>query len=206
MHPKPVVPQLIFTTQRYSSSVLSLLLHLVSSFISDLLFFFSSLLLSCLVFSFLVFSLLFLSCLVSLSLSLSVSLCFSLSLSVSVFLCLSLCLSPCGVVCCGVVWCVWCPRVYVQKRLRVYVQNVPVCTGTTPACVTTCGRGAGTHGDVLNLHTEVFWTDTWERWRRGERGEGVHRQFCLPRKAHEEFSLGPTSSPKGTLGSYPFEI
>ena len=26
---------------------------------------------------------------------------------------------------------------------------------------------------------------------RGERGEGGHRQFCLPRKAHEEFSLGP---------------
>ena len=45
-------------------------------------------------------------------------------------------------------------RVYVQNVLRVYVQDVPVCTGTTPACVSTCGRGAGTHGDVLNAHTE----------------------------------------------------
>ena len=31
-----------------------------------------------------------------------------------------------------------------------------MCTGTTPACGNTCARGAGTHGDVLNLHTEVF--------------------------------------------------
>ena len=43
-----------------------------------------------------------------------------------------------------------------SKRPLVYVRNVPVCTGTTPACVTTCGRGAGAHGDVLNLHTEAF--------------------------------------------------
>ena len=40
-----------------------------------------------------------------------------------------------------------------QKRLRVYIQNVPVCTGTTRTCVSTCARGAGTHGDVLNGHT-----------------------------------------------------
>ena len=31
--------------------------------------------------------------------------------------------------------------------------NVPVCTGTTHTCVTTCGCGASRHGDVLNLHT-----------------------------------------------------
>ena len=38
---------------------------------------------------------------------------------------------------------------------RVYVQNVPVCTGITRTCVSTCGRGAGIHGDVLNVHTEA---------------------------------------------------
>ena len=48
------------------------------------------------------------------------------------------------------------PRVSVSKNLRVQIQSVPVCTGTTPACGNTCARGAGTHGDVLNLHTEVF--------------------------------------------------
>ena len=163
----------------FSSLVFNLLFHLHVSLLLSFIFSFlpfhrlvSSLLLSRLLFSCLVFSFLFFSCLVSsslflsslffsclvlslflcLPLSLSVSLCLSLFLSVSVSV--SLCLSPCGVVCCGVVWCVWCPRVYVQKRLRVYVQNVPVCTGTTRTCVTTCGRGAGTYGDVLNLHTK----------------------------------------------------
>ena len=39
---------------------------------------------------------------------------------------------------------------------RVYVQIVPVCTGTTPTCVYTCGRVAGAHGYVLNVHTFFF--------------------------------------------------
>ena len=103
-----------------SSCVLSLLLHLVSSFISDLLFFFSGLFLSCL--------------------SFSVSLCFCLSLS--------LCL------CLRVVWCV--ARLGTQKK----------------PCV------------------EVFWTDTRERGEREGRGGG-HRQFCLPRKAHEKVLTWP---------------
>ena len=47
-------------------------------------------------------------------------------------------------------------RVYVQNSLRVSIQNVPVCTGTTRTCVSTCARGAGTHGDVLNVHTGIF--------------------------------------------------
>ena len=42
------------------------------------------------------------------------------------------------------------------KRPRVHVQNVPVYAGITPASVTTCGRRAGTHGDVLNVHTGAF--------------------------------------------------
>ena len=40
-------------------------------------------------------------------------------------------------------------------------------------------RGASTHGDVLNVHTEALWMDT----RRGEgRGEGgsAHIEFSLP--------------------------
>ena len=44
------------------------------------------------------------------------------------------------------------PCVPSKRPLRVHIQNVPVCTGTTPASVTTCG----THGDVLNVHTGVF--------------------------------------------------
>ena len=70
---------------------------------------------------------------------------------VCVVLCVVLCCVVCGVVC--------------------DVQNVPVCVGNTSTCVTTCGRGAGTHGDVLNLHTEVFETDTRGR-EGGKEGEG----------------------------------
>ena len=40
-----------------------------------------------------------------------------------------------------------------SKRLRVYVQNVPVCTGNMPTCFFSCGHVAGTHGNVLNAHT-----------------------------------------------------
>ena len=39
---------------------------------------------------------------------------------------------------------------------RAYIQIVPVYAGTTRTCVSTCGRGAGTHGGVLNVHTVVF--------------------------------------------------
>ena len=44
----------------------------------------------------------------------------------------------------------------------VKIQNVTVCTGTTRTYVTTCARGAGTHGDVLNLDTgDVLKGHTW---------------------------------------------
>ena len=43
-----------------------------------------------------------------------------------------------------------------SKRPRVYVQNVPVHTGTTRTRFNICSRGAGIHGDVLNVHTEAF--------------------------------------------------
>ena len=47
-----------------------------------------------------------------------------------------------------------------------------MCTGTTRTCVTTCGRGVGTHRDVLNLHTEVSWTDTRGGGGGGRRERG----------------------------------
>ena len=59
----------------------------------------------------------------------------------------------CVCVCCGTLKKRGKNRVWIQKRLRVYIQNVPVCTRTTRTCVTTCRRDAGTHGDVLNAHT-----------------------------------------------------
>ena len=135
------------------------LFHLPSAsslfFFSLLFHLFSSLaLLSCLVFSFLVLSL---------------------------FLCLFLFLSPCCVMLCVSLWS-WC--VFgVLRHGEKNVKKKPVYTFKTPPCVhskrprvyrhhahmyETCGLAAGTHGNVLNVHTEAFWMDT----RRGGR-EGV---------------------------------
>ena len=131
------------------------------------------------------------------------------SLSVH-FLCLCLSVSVCWCLC--FVWCawfVWCVSVLCgvcgcgvvvvrglarRKNLRELIQNVPVCTGTTRTCVSTCGRGAGTHGDVLNLHTEVFWTDTrgrGGRGRRGGRGEGVTVSSAYQEKPTKSSHLAP---------------
>ena len=65
-----------------------------------------------------------------------------------------LCVRVCVCACCGTLKNVKKNRVWIQKRLRVCIQNVPVYAGTTRTCVSTRARGAGTHGDVLNLHTE----------------------------------------------------
>ena len=42
------------------------------------------------------------------------------------------------------------------QRLLVYIQHVPVCTGTMRTCWNTCALDAGIHGDVLNVHKEAF--------------------------------------------------
>ena len=86
--------------------------------------------------------------------------------------CTCTCTLCCGVVCsvggvwCGVVLCcsVWCgaawhaentsvcrfktPPCVRSRRLRVYRENARMCW--------TCGRFPGTHGGVLNAHTEAF--------------------------------------------------
>ena len=62
----------------------------------------------------------------------------------------------CVSVCCGTLKKREKNRVWIQTRLRVSIQNVPVYAGTTRTCVETCARGAGTHGDVLNVHTGTF--------------------------------------------------
>ena len=39
-----------------------------------------------------------------------------------------------------------------NTRPHMYVENVPVCTGTTRTCFNTCAHCAGIHGDVFNVH------------------------------------------------------
>ena len=74
-----------------------------------------------------------------------------------------------------------------SKRLRVYRQNARM--------LNRCARFAGTHPRRLECtHVGVLDGHT-------ERG---HRQFCLPREAHGEFSLAPERFTKETLGSYSF--
>ena len=135
------LPSLLSSCLSIFSSLVFHLLTLISCLFSSFIFSLhvsrSSLLKS------FIFSAFFLSSF-SVSLSLPVSVLWWLLLSlVCVFL-----WSWCA---CGVVWC---------GTLKTPVfQNVPVFTGTTPAGVTlprkgnTCGRGAGTHGDVSNVHT-----------------------------------------------------
>ena len=54
---------------------------------------------------------------------------------------------------CRVVWHAENPVCRLKKRFHVCIQNVPVYAGTTRTCFSTCARGAGIHGDVLNPHT-----------------------------------------------------
>ena len=65
-----------------------------------------------------------------------------------------------------------------------------MCTGTTRTCGNTCARGAGTHGDVLNLQTEVFGTDTRRRGRKGE-GRGVTVSSAYQEKPTKSSHLAP---------------
>ena len=176
-----------------SSSSSSLVFHLLSC----LLFFILSLLVysflsslsfsSSVLFSRLLFSFLVLSCLVSLSLFLSVSLCSCLSVSVSVWWCVVwfVCCVLCVLVwlllllllC--VVCCVWCgtqkkPPCVDSKRPRVYRHHAHMCQNMRAWCRYTQGRFESTHGGFLDGHTG--------------RREGGHRQFCLPKFAHRGLS------------------
>ena len=75
----------------------------------------------------------------------------ALFISVSLLLSLLLCGVLCGVLCCVVLCCdvlCRCVLLYVVVLcvwlcvcLCVYIQNVSVCTGTTPTCVSTCTGG-----------------------------------------------------------------
>ena len=72
-----------------------------------------------------------------------VSLCVSLSLSLSlsvvaVAVAVAVAVVVVVVVVCAV-WCsvVWCVERHAEKKNRVYVQNVPVCTGNTSTCAYT---------------------------------------------------------------------
>ena len=100
-----------------------------------------------------------------------------------------------------------CGAAWHAEKTSVCIQNVPVCTGTTRTCVTTCGRGADTHGDVLNLHTEVFWTDTRGRGR-GKEGEGreVTVSSANHETAHVELSRAPEVHRKKTLDVTHFQF
>ena len=121
------------------------------------------------------------------------------------------CVVSCVMLCCVVLCCVVCVVVVVVCVVVVVVCGVcgggtlktPVCRFKTPPCVHSqrprerrhhaymlkhSVRGASFHGDVLSAHTEA------------EKGEGGgRRQFCLPRKAHVQFSLGPRGSHKKPL-------
>ena len=63
--------------------------------------------------------------------------------------CVVLCLAVCCRVVCVVVWHAEKSPSVDSKHTRVYVQNVPVCTGTTHT-------RAETHAGVVQVHTATF--------------------------------------------------
>ena len=118
-----------------------------------------------------------------------------LSLSLSLFLRVMLCVILCCVVCVGVCVCVlccvcavWCGML---KNLRVHIQNVSVYAGNTRTCFSTCARGAGIHGDLLNGHTE---------------GRAVSSPVLLTKIFPRRVITWPQRSTKETNGSYPFSV
>ena len=171
--------KIIFSFSRFISifspfSLDALIFSFIFSFMCSLLLsplssLFSSLLLSCLVSSLAFF--LLPSCLVSssLSLSLSVPVCPCLRVLLWWLLLCLVCMS---------LWS-WCVRAVWCGTLKT-----PVCTFKTSPCVPaprahafqhTCGRGAGTHGDVLNVHTGGrFERSHGEREEAGQRDTPTH--------------------------------
>ena len=95
-----------------------------------------------------------------------------------------------------------------------HAEKTSVCRFKTSPCVpaprphvSKHARGAGTHGDVLNVHTEVFsacHTACMETGRE-EGGRGCHRQFCLPRLVLVVITCS-RGSPKETSGSSPLSV
>ena len=175
----------------------------MSSFISDLLFFFSCLfssllfhlLVSSLLLSRLLFSCIVLSLFLCLSLSLSVSVFFLclflfLSVSVSVSLCLRVVLcGVCGVVC-GAAWHAEKPPCVDAKRPRVYRHHAHMCYHMCAWCRYTRKRFASTHGGFLDGHTE------------GRGSSSVLLTKIWPRVVITCFR----GSPQETNGSYPFSV
>ena len=168
----------LLSSSLLSDLLLSSIFCPVSSF-SGLFFhflsclFFSGLFSSTLFLSFLVF---FLSCLVSLSLFLSVlslflSLCLCLRVvvcgvcvvwcAVSCGLCAVCCACWCGCCCC-VVLCggVWCVVWHAEKTSMCRFKTSPCVPAPRPHVSKHAGVVAVHTGTFLNLHTEVFWTDT----------------------------------------------
>ena len=62
----------------------------------------------------------------------------------------------------------------------------PVCTGTTPASVTTGGRGAGTHWNVVNAHTVFFQRATPHRTHTPRPQRHTHKTQQPPPQQHTE--------------------
>ena len=166
----------------------------------------------------LLFSCLLLSCLSSSvfsSLSLSLS-SFSVSVCLCLFLRVMLCVMLCVILCCVVVCRVWLakkkkPCVH-STRLRVHVQNGPVCTGTTRTHVET-------HVRLVPVHTGTFWTCTRRRFFIGTTSDFWHflcvlngcwvhllsTMFCLPWMAHMGYHVLQRFT-KETLESYTLKV
>ena len=100
--------------------------------------------------------------------------------------------SVCLCVCCGTLENVEKPGCGFENVSVCTFKYVPVYAGTTRTCVSTRARGAGTHGDVLDPHTEAF-LNPHKEWSS---------PVLLTKKSSRRVITWPQRFTKETRGSY----
>ena len=87
----------------------------------------------------------------------------------------------------GLRCCSTCPKINSFSEEKHEADDNPLPPCTTRTCVSTCARGAGIHGDVLNVHTGTFlaFHTTPHRTHHNTRHNTQHKQHTTT-TTHED--------------------